>query len=158
MAATGADLYREDFYAWTRDQAAALRRLAAARPNAEVDWDHLIEEVEDLGSERRDAVKSQIRRVMEHCLKLQHSRATNPHRGWLNSIDDARAKIADKLTASMRREIEPELDRLYRQVLRRVRRDLEAYGEAEAAAALPESCPFGFDQLVDPDWYPEPPA
>jgi hypothetical protein len=149
------DLYREDFYAWTRDQAGALRRLAETRPNADVDWANLIEEVEDLGSDRRDAVKSQLRRVMEHCLKLGHSSARDPRRGWFNSVDDARAKVSDKLTNSMRRELEPQLDQLYRQVLRRVRRDLEAYGEADAAAALPPSCPFTFDQLIDPDWYPE---
>jgi hypothetical protein len=155
MASRVHDLYREDYYAWTRDQAGALRRLAETRPNADVDWANLIEEVEDLGSDRRDAVRSQLRRVMEHCLKLGHSSAQDPRRGWSNSVDDARAKASDKLTKSMRRELEPQLDHLYAQVLRRVRRDLEAYGETDAAAALPPGCPFTFDQLIDPDWYPE---
>lgn len=46
-------LYKEDFYAWTRDQAAALRRLADQRWNGPLDVLHLAEEVEDLGSEQR---------------------------------------------------------------------------------------------------------
>jgi hypothetical protein len=158
MADRTLDLHRDGFYAWTREQADALRRLAETRPNADVDWAHLIEEVEGLGKSDLRAVESQLRRVIEHCLKLAHSGADQPRRGWLNSVDDARAQISSYMTPSLRPDAEARLEQLYRQVLRRVRRDLEAYGEAEAAAALPAGCPFGFDQLVDEDWYPEPAA
>jgi hypothetical protein len=70
MASRVQDLYRDYFYAWTRDQAGALRRLAETRPNADVDWANLLEEVEDLGKADLRAVQSQLRRVIEHCLKL----------------------------------------------------------------------------------------
>ncbi len=78
MATREEDLYAEDYYAWTRDQAAALRRLAKERWNGPLDLDHLAEEVEDLGSEVRSAVRSQLRRLMEHLLKLEHARAAEP--------------------------------------------------------------------------------
>ena len=155
MASRVQDLYREDFYAWTRDQAGELQRLAELRPNAELDWANLIGEVEDLGKADLRAVESQLRRVIEHCLMLQFSTAVDPRRGWLNLIDDARERISDRLTQALRADAEPQLQRLHAQVLRRVRRDLAAYGETEAAAALPADCPFTFDQLIDPDWYPE---
>jgi hypothetical protein len=51
MASRGERLYRGDSYAWTRDQAAALRRLAEERWNGPLDLLHLAEEVKDLGSE-----------------------------------------------------------------------------------------------------------
>jgi hypothetical protein len=108
-----------------------------------------------LGKADLRAVQSRLRRVVEHCLKLQFSSAQDPRRRWLNSIDDARERVSDCLTETLRADAEPQLPRLHAQVLRRVRPDLEAYGEAGAAAALPPSCPFTFDQLVDPDWYPE---
>ena len=38
MASRPEQLYEEDFYAWTRDQAQALRRLAASRPNLALDF------------------------------------------------------------------------------------------------------------------------
>lgn len=158
MASRVQDLYREDFYAWTRDQAGGLRRLAELRPNAGLDWANLIGEVEDLGKADLRAVESQLRRVIEHCLKLQFSAAVDPRRGWLNSIDDARERISDRLTPALRADAEPQLPHLHAQVLRRVRRDLAAYGEPEAAAALPAECPFTFDQLIDPEWYPEHPG
>jgi hypothetical protein len=82
-------------------------------------------------------------------------RVTDEDGGWLNSIDNARAEIDELMTESLRPDAQARLDHLYRQVLRRVRRDLEAYGETEAAAALPEICPFSLDQLVDANWYPD---
>jgi hypothetical protein len=46
-------LYKDDFYAWTRDQAAALRRLAEQRWNGPLDLEHLAEEVEEFGMQAR---------------------------------------------------------------------------------------------------------
>jgi hypothetical protein len=71
-------LYEDDFHAWTRDQAKALRRLAQARPNEAIDFAHLIDEVQNLGKSQRDAVRSHARTVIEHCLKLEHSGAREP--------------------------------------------------------------------------------
>ena len=42
-------LYQTDYYAWTKQQAAELRRLAAARVNSTLDLANLAEEVESLG-------------------------------------------------------------------------------------------------------------
>jgi hypothetical protein len=153
-------LYEEDFYAWTQEQAAALRRLAAERWNGPLDLEHLAEEVEDLGKEQRNAVRSQLRRIIEHRLKLAYSPAAAPRPGWLDSIDDARAEIEDRMTATIRREVEAALPRLYAQVLPKVARTLESFGEREAAARLPERCPWSLDELLAPppeddlDWRP----
>jgi hypothetical protein len=68
-------LYRTDYYAWTKQQAAELRRLAAARVNSTLDLPHLAEEVESLGTSQLSGVKSQMRRVMEYLLKLEYSPA-----------------------------------------------------------------------------------
>jgi len=141
-------LYEEDFYAWTREQAAALRRLAAEHWNGPLDLEHLAEEVEDLGKEQRNAVRSQLRRIIEHRLKLAYSPAAAPRPGWLDSIDDARAEIEDRMTATIRREVEAALPRLYAQVLPKVARTLESFGEREAAARLPERCPWTLDELL----------
>ena len=45
MATRPASLYETDFYAWTRHQARALRRLKALRLNTDVDLDHLALEI-----------------------------------------------------------------------------------------------------------------
>jgi Domain of unknown function DUF29 len=71
-------LYQTDYYAWTKQQAAELRRLAAARADSTLDLANLAEEVESLGISQLSSVKSQMRRVMEHLLKLEHSSGAEP--------------------------------------------------------------------------------
>ena len=74
-------LYDEDFFAWTRAQARELRRFARTRPNLPLDLAHVAEEIADLGTERRDALRSWTGRIIEHPLLLEHSHAREPRRG-----------------------------------------------------------------------------
>ena len=60
--------YDDDFYAWTQYQAEVLRSMPA--PDNRFDREHVAEEIEDLGKSERDAVRSQVRRIVEHFLKL----------------------------------------------------------------------------------------
>lgn len=154
MAIPTAQLYDEDFYAWTRHQADALRRLAETRPNADIDFPHLVDEVEDLGSERLIWMRSQTRRLVEHLLKLEHSPAAAPRRGWLRTVDDARRTIEDRLTPTLRRELKRELPNLHAKASKDAAKELRRHGETEAAEALPSTPPYTLDCLLDEDWYP----
>jgi hypothetical protein len=154
MATRAEQLYKEDFYAWTRDQAAALRRLADERWTGPLDLLHLAEEVEDLGMQARNAVRSQLERAIEHLLKLEYSPAVDPRPGWMNSVDDARARIEDAMTPTIRRDAEALLSTLYDRARRRVARDLAAHGERDAARALPGTCPYGLDDVLADEWWP----
>ena len=113
------ELYEEDFYAWTRDQAKALRRLADERWNGPLDLLHLAEELEDLGSEQQWAVESQLERIIEHLLKLEHSPSAEPRRQWMISVVDARGEIERRMSPTIRREVEPALPNRYRRVRRK---------------------------------------
>ena len=146
--------YDDDFYAWTQYQAQVVRTLRT-RDNR-LDREHLAEEIEDLGRSYRDAVRSQVRRILLHFLKLAHSPARDPRSDWMDSIDDARAEIDDKLTPTLRHDIEEMLPRLYVVSRKRVLRDLEKYAEHEAAQGPPIECPYTVNQILAEDWYPEP--
>ena len=154
MAVRTGDLYDEDFYVWTQRQAAALRRLAETRPDVDLDFPHLIEEVEDLGTSQRDAVRSQVRRVIEHCLKLEYSRARYPRAGWRDSILDARAELGDKLSPSLRRDLEDHLPRLWTQARNKAENALRGHREADSADLLPADCPYALQDLLTDGWYP----
>jgi Domain of unknown function DUF29 len=154
MASRPEQLYEEDFYAWTRNQAQALRRLAASRPNLALDFPHLIEEVADLGTSQRDAVRSQLRRIIEHCLKLEYSPAREPRAGWHETIIDARIVLEDKLTRTLRRSLQRRLSILYDQARRVVEGSLRLQGESKAADALPATCPYRLADLLRDDWHP----
>jgi hypothetical protein len=154
MATRLGKLYADDFVAWTVDQAAALRRLAELRPNDELDLEHLIEEVEDLGASRRRAVRSQVRRIIEHLLKLQHSPAEAPRAGWCETIIDARGELRDALTPTLRRDLEDSLAELHAQARRDAAQRLRLHGEEAAAGALPLACPYTVERILDEEWLP----
>jgi Domain of unknown function DUF29 len=148
-------LYQTDYYAWTKQQAAELRKLAAARANTTLDLANLAEEVESLGRSDLATVRSQLRRIIEHLLKLEHSPAAEPRFGWRESVIDARDVIPDVITATLRREVEAELAKSYQQGRRRAEAALMRHGEPEAAHSLPADCPYSFDQIIGHDWYPD---
>jgi hypothetical protein len=155
MTTAPTTLYETDFYAWTRQQARELRRLKELRLNAELDLDHVAEEIEDLGSTVRKSVRSQVCRVLEHFLKLSFSPSTNPRRGWRLSIVEARRELKDDLTGTLRRDTRAQLDRLYAEARRMAVLSLEEYAEEEAARLLPEKNPWTLDDVLRVDWYPE---
>jgi len=112
--------YEDDFYAWTQHQAEVLRSMPVS--DNRFDREHIAEEIEDLGKSERDAVRSQIRRIIEHFLKLAHSRAEQPRFDWMETIDDAREMLSDKLMATLRRDAEANLEKLYAEARRRAAR------------------------------------
>ncbi len=151
---TAESLYERDYYAWTQQQAAELRRLAERRANTPIDVANLAEEVEDLGKNERDTVRSQVRRIIEHLLKLEFSPAAQPRAGWRRSASEARFTLADKMTATLRRDAERELPGLYEQARYLAGLALREHGEATAADALPGVCPYTLDEVCRHDWYP----
>lgn len=148
--------YEDDFYAWTRHQAMVLRTMAAA--DNRFDRENVAEEIEDLGRSERDAVRSQIRRIIEHLLKLAYSPAQRPRFDWMASIAEARATLGDKLSPTLQRDAENLLSKLYEDGRDRAELGLRSHGEMQAADNLPAGCPYTIDEILRRGWYPEPPG
>jgi hypothetical protein len=148
--------YEDDFFAWTQHQAAVLRSLAVA--DNRFDREHVAEEIEDLGRSERDAVRSQIRRIIEHLLKLAYSPAEPPRFDWMQTVLEARQTLSDKISPSLRRDAEQILDKLYADGRKRAAAALRRYGEPAAADALPPVCPYSLDDICREDWYPPRPG
>ncbi len=142
-------LFEQDFYAWSKAQADLLR----AGRYAELDLEHLIEEVDDLGDALKRSVRNRMRTIMEHLLKLQHSPAQDPRSAWRATVRTQRVKLRDGLKASIRREVESELPELYTDARALAEGALRDQGEAAAADALPAACPYTLDQITG-DWLP----
>lgn len=143
------DLYEQDVYAWSAAQADLLR----ARRFAELDLEHVILEIEDVGGSLYREVRSRVRTIMEYLLKLEHSTATDPRAGWERTIRTQRADLAEDLTPSLRPRVERNLARFYEVARLEAATALRAHGEAAAADALPTTCPYSLDQITG-DWLP----
>ena len=143
------DLYEEDFYVWTQRQAELLR----ARKFEDLDLEHLIEEVAELGDTKLSAVLNNARVVMEHLLKLQHSPATDPRNGWRATVLEHRSRLEVELTPRLTQIMDAELPRMYRLARRSASVSMRDHGEHAAADAIPETCPYTADQITG-DWLP----
>ena len=77
--------------------------------------------------------------------------------GQIGALAEARRVLRQKMTATLRRHAESEFSELYEGALEAARLALLEHGEDQAAAALPAVCPYTLDQVLDRNWYPEPP-
>jgi hypothetical protein len=146
---TNEPLHEQDFYAWSKAQADLLR----AGRFTELDLERLIEEVDDLGESLKRSVRSRLRTIIEHLLKLQYSPAQDPRGGWYDTVLGQRSDLLDELTPSIRREVEPALPTLYDKARQNAATSLRKHGEDTAADALPQTCPYALDQITG-DWLP----
>jgi hypothetical protein len=144
--------YDDDFYAWTQYQAEVLRTMAVA--DNRFDRENVVEEIETLGRSERDAVRSQVRRIIEHLLKLTYSPAAEPRHGWMSSIAEARAALDDKISETLRRDADNLLAKLYLDAREIAGHALRGYGETEAADKLPSECPYTLEDILRRGWYP----
>ena len=119
----------------------------------ELDLEHLTEEVEDLGGSLYRSVRSRVRTIIEHLVKLEYSPAAEPRNLWHDTIDVQRADLEDDLTASLNHRLRSELPRQYLRARAAAARSLRRYGETAAEDALPETCPYTLDQIAG-DWLP----
>lgn len=81
-------LYERDYVAWADEQALLLEQERFD----ELDLINLVEEVRDLGRRERDAMESQLIRLLLHLLKWQHQPDKRTS-SWEISIKDARRQI-----------------------------------------------------------------
>jgi hypothetical protein len=118
-----------------------------------MDLEHVVEEIEDVGGSLYREVRSRLRTVIEHLLKLEHSAAIEPRAGWERTIRRERVDLAEDLTPALRPRIERGLARFYEAARIEAAAALRAHAEHPAADALPATCPYTLDQVTG-DWLP----
>ena len=140
-------LYDTDFAEWTARMAALLR----AGRMAEVDLEHVAEEIEDLGKRDRWAVSSQMLRLLLQQMKrrIQPERETA---SWRRSIVNSQERIAHRLkdSPSLLGYLEQELPGIYLRAARGA-----VFETGVKSASLPDRCPFTLDRLLgefDLEW------
>lgn len=148
-------LYEDDIYAWAQQQAATLRRLAETRrdlPN-ELDLENVAEEIEDVGSNRRDAAESFIRLIFVHLIKIDAAPEASSVKHWRAEIVSFHINLLNKLTQSMHPLID--LDRLWERAIREAWARLEAEGEFDDRRLLwskLRGCPLDIGLLSADDF------
>jgi Domain of unknown function DUF29 len=139
-------LYQTDYAQWIETIVEKLR----GRDYANVDWENLIEEIEDMGRSERRSLESNLIVVLLHLLKWQHQ----PDRrsgSWESSLIEHRRRIRKAIEES------PSLKPYFENIL--AESYSEAVKQAKAETGLPLEtfsleCPYDETAILDNSFLP----
>jgi hypothetical protein len=141
-------LYERDFFAWTQDQADALRR----RSVNEIDWENLLEEVESLGRQERNELRSHLVVLLIHLLKWRYQ-PERRSRSWALSVIEQRGEAQRVLRDNP--SLKPQLADVIADAYRQARVKTARQTRLPIKTFPPES-PFNWDSaMTEPVDWPE---
>lgn len=139
-------LYDRDFFEWTAEVARLLREGRFA----ELDAEHVAEEIEDVGKRDQRGVWGHMRIVIHHLLKWQFQRDRRS-RSWQVSIRTHRITLDDifRQSPSLKRHAREALPEEYDEAVQRAMTETGL-----ARECFPVACPYTFDQVISLDFMP----
>ena len=137
------DLHDADILAWSKAQAERLRRVAAGERVDDVDWEHVIEEIEDVGKRERRAAMSLLNVALIHVLKAHGWPEHRDRDHWLSEATTALLKLRRVVDPGMRQRLD--LPGAYADARESV--DIDKM-DRRGPRPLPRSGPLAFDGIV----------
>lgn len=146
---TNQSLYETDYNLWILDTVAKLKN----KDLDNLDWQNLIEEVEDLSRRDKKKLKSLLRLLCEHLLKLTYwqSEISRNQGHWRREIRNFRKQINEELenSPSLRNYLSDTFEKCYRDA-----RELAADQSQLPLSMFPEKAIANLEQILDEDWFP----
>ena len=149
------ELYDKDFPLWVEINLELLKEKAYDL----VDWENLLEEIEDMGLRHLESCTNLLALILEHLYKWDNFRKlTYGGEGkgglsWIRSMENARKRIENlfKRYPSLRTKLKPELDYAWAEAAVRLREWLEASGLNPEDYHIPEKCPYTYEEAMTRD-------
>lgn len=137
--------YEEDYYLWTQTMAEKLK----IKDYSNVDWENIIEEIEDMGRSQKRAVESLLLRLTEHLLKLKYwySEIDRNQKHWESEVVNFRVLLQKRLKESP--SLKAKLPEIYDEILADSQRAMSKLFD------LPGQVELTLEQVLDEDWFPE---
>ena len=137
------DLYHTDILGWSKAQAERLRRVAAGERVNDLDWEHVIEEIEDVGKSQLDAVRSLFTLAIVHVLKAAAWPDHSAARKWRNEAVNFLLQARQRFEPGMAQHVDAA--ELYADALAAVR----SLDMRRPAGRLPEAVALAPSDLAD---------
>jgi hypothetical protein len=139
------NLYETDYEQWLKETI----KLLSNRQFYLLDYEHLIEELEELGNEQKRAIESLLEQVIRHLLLYQYWREEFERNAnhWEAEIIGFRTQIRRRLTTNLRNYLSHELPSIYCDALKYVKAKTKLN-------SLPTDCPYTLEQILDESWLP----
>ena len=137
-------LYETDDHLWLLE---TIELLKQKRFN-DLDLQNLIEELEDLGNEKKNAVASLLEQIIRHLLLLQFWTEETENNGhhWQAEIVGFRNQLKRRLTTNLRNYLSQEMLDIYADALKFVQ------VKTQFKVDFPQQCPYTLEQLLDGDF------
>lgn len=138
-------IYEEDYQQWLDKTVLLLKN----RQVDSLDYEHLIEELEALGREQKNAVESLVIQIIQHLLFYQYwsSKREDNERHWRGELIGFRTQLELRLTTNLRNHLSNRLDYLYGKARK--------MAEVKTDLKLPSASPYTLADILDEDWLPE---
>ena len=140
------DLWRNDTYTWSLQQAERLRRLRAGERVNDLDWDNVIEEIESVGRSQLEAVRSLLVQAVLHLMKCRAWPGHPASRKWRVDAADFLIQAQEGYRPSMAQVIDLAGAHAY------ARKRLPWQRFTTPAQPLPEGGAIPLDALANPDF------
>ncbi|BBD55572.1 DUF29 domain-containing protein [Planktothrix agardhii] len=139
-------LYETDDAEWLQETV----KLIKNHQFEQLDIENLIEELEDLGKEKKNAVVSLLEQIIRHLLLLQYwtGEADYNRVHWEEKIYSFRVQLRRKITTNLRNYLDSEFDSIYQDALGFVKI------KTQNSVNFPPECPYTLEQLLDINWFP----
>ena len=141
--------YEHDVIAWSAEQASLLRSGKLSL----VDIEHIAEEIEDIGSEKKFALQSLITKITVRLFMLEFSHATDPRKGWIDELANFRSEALARIddTPSLKSFANDLFAKGWKCANREVKARFAAFNEK---SEVPDDCPYTMDQAVNMEFIP----
>ncbi len=137
-------LYEIDDHIWLLETIELLKQ----KKFNELDLENLIEELEAMGSEKKNAVESLLEQIIRHLLLLTYWTKELDRNSvhWKTEIYGFRTQLKRRLTTNLRNHLNYEMVKLYQDALGYVQR------KTNYKVNFPEECPYTLEQLLDQNY------
>ena len=139
--------YEDDFHGWAMSTAALLRE----KRYDQVDYNHIIEEIECMGASERRELINRLKQLISHLLKWEYQSALRS-KSWKESIEDPREQIYLLLldNPGLKSQIRGILDTSYSLAQKKAHKETGL-----SLKCFPPQCPYTMEELVDEEYLPE---
>ena len=141
-------LYEIDDYLWLEETI----KLLKAKNLENLDLENLIEELESLGRNDLNKVRSLLRQIIIHILLLEYWQEEHDrnYRHWQGELIAFRDDLNNSLTNTLKNKLVQELAHIYNVAVKVV-----VQKTGLASNLFPDNCPYSLEQLFDDNWYPQ---
>ena len=138
-------VYERDYQQWLEQTILLLQN----KQTDLLDYEHLIEELDALGREQKNAVESLVIQVIQHLLFYQYWQNERNYnaRHWRSELIGFRTQLELRLTTNLRNHLSNRLDYLYGKARK--------MAEIKTDLKLPDSTLYSLEQVLDEDWFPD---